>query len=223
MNDLKVIDDLSEDLESDPEFSLKVDPKRKYRMSKEQKAFISHYIEFMSIPLACDLAGISIDEGKEYFKEYNTQQEIKRINRAKYIRQFNTKMLNLKEIGGYLTSVIMDNNTSSKDNIKIGDKLKSAQMLIDINKYMDSCIKDPSMIIDCNVVDIEKEIKDLSVKSIKSLIESNKVESINVDDIPNNSLTVEQEAYIKNLPVKDLLNTIESLNIKDKGEDNEDK
>lgn len=202
---------LSAELETNPEFSLNVDPTDKYSMSEEQKTFIKNYVEFKSIPMAAELSGIDIDVAKMYFVAYSSQQEIRRINRAMYQRQFSHKLLTIDELGGYLSSLITDENVPLADRVKTMDKVRIAQMLIDLQTYKNEGIDDPSKIIDA---DIEGEIKNLSVKSIKLLIAQNnkkKDEKKKDEAIKNASsmLSPEEEVFLKTLPTKDILNLIE--------------
>ena len=202
---------LSAELETNPEFSLDVDPTDKYSMSEEQKTFIKNYVEFKSIPMAAELSGIDIDVAKTYFVAYSSQQEIRRINRAMYQRQFSHKLLTIDELGGYLSSLITDENVPLADRVKTMDKVRIAQMLIDLQTYKNEGIDDPSKIIDA---DIESEIKNLSVKSIKLLIAQNnkkKDEKKKDEAIKNASsmLSPEEEVFLKTLPTKDILNLIE--------------
>lgn len=202
---------LSAELETNPEFSLDVDPTDKYSMSEEQKTFIKNYVEFKSIPMAAELSGIDIDVAKTYFVAYSSQQEIRRINRAMYQRQFSHKLLTIDELGGYLSSLITDENVPLADRVKTMDKVRIAQMLIDLQTYKNEGIDDPSKIIDA---DIEGEIKNLSVKSIKLLIAQNnkkKDEKKKDEAIKNASsmLSPEEEVFLKTLPTKDILNLIE--------------
>lgn len=202
---------LSAELETNPEFSLNVDPTDKYSMSEEQKTFIKNYVEFKSIPMAAELSGIDIDVAKSYFVAYSSQQEIRRINRAMYQRQFSHKLLTIDELGGYLSSLITDENVPLADRVKTMDKVRIAQMLIDLQTYKNDGIDDPSKIIDA---DIEGEIKNLSVKSIKLLIAQNnkkKDEKEKNEAIKNASsmLSPEEEVFLKTLPTKDILNLIE--------------
>ena len=202
---------LSAELETNPEFSLDVDPTDKYSMSDEQKTFIKNYVEFKSIPMAAELSGLDIDTAKAYFVAYSSQQEIRRINRAMYQRQFSHKLLTIDELGGYLSSLITDENVPLADRVKTMDKVRIAQMLIDLQTYKNEGIDDPSKIIDA---DIEGEIKELSVKSIKLLIAQNnkkKDEKKKNEAIKSASsmLSPEEEVFLKTLPTKDILNLIE--------------
>ena len=208
---------LKTELDKNPEFSLKVDPLDKYSMST-QKAFIKNYVEFKSVPMAAELSGIDIDTAKSYFVAYSSQQEIRRINRAMYQRQFSHKLLTIDELGGYLSSLITDENVPLADRVKTMDKVKIAQMLIDLQTYKNEGIEDPSKLIN---TDIEGEIKELSVKSIKLLIaqtdKKKKDEKDKVVETVDTTLSPEEETFLKTLPTKDILNLIEETN-KDKGE-----
>lgn len=202
---------LSAELETNPEFSLDVDPTDKYSMSDEQKTFIKNYVEFKSIPMAAELSGLDIDTAKAYFVAYSSQQEIRRINRAMYQRQFSHKLLTIDELGGYLSSLITDENVPLADRVKTMDKVRIAQMLIDLQTYKNEGIDDPSKIIDA---DIEGEIKNLSVKSIKLLIAQNnkKKDEKKKDEVikmTDSMLSPEEEVFLKTLPTKDILNLIE--------------
>jgi len=206
-------EELTHELSTNLEFSLDVDPENKYNMSDEQKTFVKNYVEFKSIPMAADLSQIDLETAKMYFIAYSSQQEIRRINRAMYQRQFSQKLLTIDEIGGYLSSLILDENVPLADRVKTMDKVRIAQMLIDLQMYKHDAINNPDNIIDIN---IESQIKDLSVKSIKALIsESNKkdtkkeTKNIQLD----NTLSVEEEAFLKTLPAKEIL---EILNEGDK-------
>lgn len=200
-------------LETSPEFSLEVDPEGKYRMSDEQKKFIQTYIQFKNIPLTCQLTGVSEEKGKAYYLAYESQLEIRRINLAMYHRQFSNKLLDLDEIGGWLSSVLVD-EVPIADRLQMKDKLKVAQMIIDLNNLKRTAFSDPSVI---DTVEVSEQIKDLSVKSIKRLIEEtnnpeksikNKEEIIEKIDSDNN-LSGEEIAYLRTLPVEKLLELLE--------------
>ena len=219
--ELAVIEEKSSDLqaayikelESNPEYSLKVNPEDKYDMSETQVKFVERYVDVKSIALASELCGISADEGKGYYLAYSSQQEIRRINRALYKRQFANRLLSLDEIGGYLTSLLTDENVATADRLKTVDKLRVAQMLIDLNKMKIDSLNDPSKLMSPS---IDLEIKNLSVETIRQLLrqEKRKQEKIEVEKIMEEDATIEELAYLQTLPTKDLLNIIEDTNKK---------
>ena len=200
-------------LETDPEYSLDVDPTNKYGMEENQKEFIKQYVQFKNIPLACQLANITEKEGRAYYLAFSSQQEIRRINLAMYHRQFSTKLLNIDQIGGYLTSLLTDENVPVSDRLTTKDKLKVAQMIIDLNELKRTAFSDPTVI---DTIEVTEQIKDLSVNSIKQLISAshNSKSGNSKDEIieqlnEENNLSGEEIAYLKTLPLDQLLGLLE--------------
>lgn len=202
---------LTKELNENVEFSLTVDPTNKYSMSDSQKAFVRHYVDFKSIPMAAELSGIDLDTAKSYYVAYSTQQEIRRLNRALYQRQFSNKLLTIDEIESWLSSLITDENVPVADRVKTMDKVKIAQMLIDLQLYKHDAINNPQNIID---VDIESQIKKLSIKSIKSLISQTNEKKDDKNMTKENlsvNMTPEEDAFLKTLPAKDVLNLMNDM------------
>ena len=197
------------ELDTNPKYSLSVDPLNKYSMSEPQKKFIQYYVEFKNISTAAELAEISMEVAKQFFVAFSTQAEIRRINLALYQRQFCNKMLDLDQIGGYLTSLLTDDNVTIADRLKTSDKLRVAQMLIDLNKFKAESMMDPMTLM---TKDIDVEIKSLSVATIRSLIKTQREMNDEKKEIISSvadDMTPEESAYLSTLPTKDLLKLIE--------------
>ena len=209
-----------EEIESNPAYSLQVDPEDKYKMGDLQKKFIEHYVNFKNVNTAAELTGIDQDTAKQFFIAYSTQQEIRRINLALYQRQFCNRLLSIDEIGGYLTSLLTGENVPIADQARtITDKLRIVTMLIELNKLKSNGMQDPTVIMQKN---IDIQIKDLSVQTIRQLIDTqesmaDKQKVIEVMNTESN-LTPEEEAYLSTLPTEDLLNLIEQSNKEKKNE-----
>lgn len=203
------------DLENNPKYSLDVDPENKYDMSNQQKEFIKYYCEFKNLPAAASLANIDVDTARNYFTSYSTQQEIRRINKSLYHRQFSKKLLTVDEIGGYLSSLITDENIPISDRLKPIEKIQVAKILLDLNEMKNKAIDNPNIIINNN---IENELKDLSVSTIKQLLSnSNKdelkakdelIDKINIDD----TLNIEEINMLRSLSTNELLTLINDIN-----------
>jgi len=186
-------------------------------MSDDQKNFIKNYIQFKSIPLAAELSKIDLETAKAFFVAYSTQNEIRRVNSILCKIQFGQKMMSLDDIGGYLTSLIIDNDIPVADRLKTVDKLKVIKMLIDLHVLKTEAVIDPSVITDR---DIEADIKELSVDTIKQLLYTNNIkenndkneliEKLNIDNV----LSAEEIDYLKTLSTKELLELID-LNTKE--------
>lgn len=151
-------------------FSLDVDPLGEYDMTDKQKTFIKNYVEYGNVPLAAQLSEIDEQEAMVYFRKDSTQFEIRRIKSARYHRVFAGKMLTLDEVGGYLTALIMDEVPVS-ERVKPTEKIKVADMIIKINDMKSRAMNDP---ITIDAIDVEEQLKSLSLSSIQSLIDSSK-------------------------------------------------
>lgn len=201
--------ELVNELDTNLEYSLTVDPLNKYNLSDSQKKFIEMYVQFKSIPMCAELCGIDIETAKQYFVSYASQQEIRRINRALYKRQFSKKLLSIDEIGGWLSSLLTDEDIPLADRVSSTQKIRVAQMLIDLNTYKHEAILNPESVM---TTDIENEVKSLSIKSIKSLLynqekssnEDKKLQLMN-EVKKETTLLPEEEAFLKSLSVKELL------------------
>lgn len=199
-------------LTTDPKYSLLPDPEGKLGLPEVVKTFIEHYVQFKNVATAADLAGISMDEAKQYFVSYNVQQEIRRINRALYHRQFYNKLLTIDELGGYLSSLLTDENVPVADQLRTVDKLRVVDMLIKLNEVKGAAIEDPSTIM---YKDLEFEVKDLSVETIAALLASGETISQKNEILAKlnaSNLTPEEKEYLRSLPIKDLLQLIEDIN-----------
>ncbi len=201
------------ELETNPKYSLKVNPEGKYKMSEMQVKFIERYVDVKSIATAAEYCDISMEEARGYYLAYSSQEEIRRINLALYKRQFATRLLSLDEIGGYLTSLLTDHNVATADQLKPTDKLRVAQMLIDLNKLKIDSLNDPSTLMSTS---IDVQIKNLSVETIRQLLSQEKKKNgrIEVEKIAEEDASVEELAYLSTLPTQDLLDIIEDSNKK---------
>ena len=209
MNQLQ--QDYIKEVENNLEYSLSVDPENKYNMCEGQKKFIEYYIQFKNVETAAELTGIDMDMAKQYFVSWNTQQEIRRINRALYHRQFNSKLLSLDEIGGYLTSLLTDENVPIGDQLKSRDKLAVAKMIIDLIELKKESFENPNVIMNKN---LDIQIKNLSINTIQSLLNQNEKDKIELKNklYENEDLSIEEKSYLETLPTETLLQLIEDSN-----------
>lgn len=195
------------ELDTNPKYSLEVDPLDKYHFCDAQKDFIKFYCDYKNVGTAAELACIDIELAKAYFISFDTQSEIRRINLAMYQRQFATKLASIDQIGGYLTSLLID-AVPTADRLKTTDKLRVAQMIIDLNKLKIEGFSDPATVMS---KDLDLQIKDLSIETIKTLLQQSNPKTKKTIDVTNFSevLTPEESAYLETLPTDDLLKIIE--------------
>lgn len=201
------------ELELNPKYSLNVDPENKYSMSDLKKMFVKYYIEFRNVNTAADLCNIDMDAAKELFKDFAVQNEIRRINLALYQRQFATKLLDVDQLGGYLSSLLIDAYTPIADRLTTNEKLRVVDMLLKLNELKAEAFKNPTIIIE---KDINEQLKDLSVDALKALLSdtstniNKKVDLIDKLD-KDNTLTMEDKAYLETLSTTELLQLINDI------------
>lgn len=202
-------------IKNNPQYSLIVDPENKYNLTLQQKEFIGLYCEFKNIQLAAMMSNLELEEAMTLYSSYPCQQEIRRINLAMYQTQFANKLISLNELGGYLTSLLCD-AVPSGDKLSPSDKLKVAQLILDLNKALKETPNEVKDIID---IPIDTQIKDLSIKSIKALLEANKnkdkikeeKEKI-IESFENfDNFSQEEISFLNTLSTKELLGLLDSM------------
>lgn len=214
-----IIEQHATTLDTNPEYSLLVDPENKYNMSDEQKQFVALYCKTKNLQLVQAMMQIDTEVSNRYFMSYSSQQEIRRINKAMLQRRFQTKMLNLNEIGGYLSSLITDEDVPLADRLSSKDKLQVAGMIIDLNKLKAETIKDTNVI---DYKDVEETAKTMSIDAIRTMLSAKKsnkelisknfekdkiISQMNVDNI----LLPEEIDYLKSLSVAELMQMLNSI------------
>lgn len=165
-------DALIDALNADPRFSLDPDPTGKLGLNNEQKKFIKCYDEFHSIPLAANMAGLTEEEGRDFFFDPACKSERLRINRVRNYRKFSRRLLTIDEIGGYLTSMLVDEDMSAGDMLSSKEKLQITRQIIDLNKLKAEALANPRIIE--NVDYSDTGIQDLEPEDLKKLIERTK-------------------------------------------------
>lgn len=221
----EIEENFKEELETNPKYSLKVDPENRYRLSQIEKDFIKGMVDYKSLKFVTGvLLNLDFQEGLEIYNRYAVQEEIKRINLAMYARRFCSKMADLDAIGGFLTTAITDENVPVADRLTGKEKLAAARMLIELNQIKAGAIVDPDII---DVTAIENDIKNLRVDDIKTLI-ANSSEDDEITEKKNELiskidadglLSPEETTYLRSMSVEELERILNELN--NKGETNE--
>lgn len=201
----------TDSLNNDPKYSLEVDPENHFDFKEEDKSFIKLYVELKNFVLVSTAMKKPVEEIIKIHAQFSVQEEIRRINKALFHRQIAQKMLNLQGIGGYVTSLLMDQvPVGAQLNPK--DKLKAAQILVDINKLQMEAIDKPEVIAE---KDFSSDLSNLSLETIRQLIDTNdKIEEkkdiinkLNID----NKLSEEEISYLKTLSIPELLDLWNSI------------
>ena len=201
------------ELNTNPKYSLEPDPTGDLQLTVVDKEFINYYVQFKNVNTVAQIMKLNQEAANELFIKYDIQQEIRRINAALYQRQFASKLLSLDEIGGYLSSLLTDTFVPLADQLKPMEKLRVVDTLLKITELKRASIVNPTLIM---AKDIDIQLKDLSVETIKNLLaQTTNVEHKNeiIEEIDeDNVLTVEEKAYLESLPTKELLKLVDDTN-----------
>lgn len=196
-----------EKIESDMKYSLNVDPLGTYGFCEEHKQFIKTYMNIGNVGDAADLCGISIEDALNYYRTFGTTEEINRISMAMYQRQFTTGLLDVDQIGGYLTSLIVNANMLDCDKLETKDKIKVAQMIIDLNILKQKTFDNPEIIA---TVEVKDQIQNMSAEEIRQILDKPKKDKdekdrLNLVSELSKDLSEEEIDYLKGLSLEELM------------------
>lgn len=197
------------ELATNPEFSLDADPTGELKLSDFEKQFISLYIDYRDIAKVADLLLVSVEEAKDLLIQYKIRNEIRRINRAIYHHQFNRQLISMNNIEGYLSSLLTDDCVPEADRLKPLEKLKVIDELLKVNELKMIGMANPKTLID---KDLDVQIRALSITTIKTLLAASgklKENSKLINQIDDDNLTAEEKAYLSTLPTNELLELID--------------
>ena len=187
----KLKEEYALELQNNPELSLSIDPTNKYKFDDTEKKFIEAYIQTKNVGYAISVSEMDESKSMGFLMDYRTQSEIRRINKAICQLQFQTKMVTLDEIGGYLTA-LLEGNAVLAEQPSMQDKMKIVEMLLKVHQIQQDAIKEPQTLLQR---DLNIDLSKLSTKTIKALIDNYKVNDI--DEIMNSNMTPEEIANLK--------------------------
>lgn len=202
------------ELESNPKYSLDVDPEGKYNLNPVQKSFITNYVNFKNVNTAAEVSGYNQDDANKFFVSYACQQEIRRINMALYQRRFASKLISIDEISGYLSSLLTDEYVPLADQLSSTEKLKVVDTLIRLNEMKQNAMKNPAELMNSN---IDTDLKNMSITTIQQLIvqanEPDGKKNMLLQTVDSkNVLTPEERSYLETLPTTELIKIVNDIN-----------
>ena len=205
----KLQQDIEDSLLYDPKYAVYPDPDGTLGLSEQEKSFIVAYTETKSVSMSAELCSMPFDLARKYFCSNRIQREIRRINRAMYYHHFMKRFLTIDELGGYLTSVLTDDNVAETDRLTSLEKLDVVRLIIQLNEYKAMALHNPSQAMEADF-----DISDLSIETIQQLLSTSKDSSEKealINSLPKYRLSTEEIEYLKSLPLETLKNIIQSI------------
>lgn len=202
-----------QEIDKDTSMSLEVSQK----FNDNEREFIRLWIDYRNIVVVASMMNVSNEECQAMLSDYRIRNEIDRISIALTQRRFATRLMNMDEIEGYLTSMITDENVPYAERLTSDDKLKAIKLLMDAKEFKKNMIDNPDNMID---VSIDTTVKDMSIDSIKLLLsnsDSNPDKKKLIDLYSSeNSLSPQEIASLNSMSSEELLKLVEKLNDKNK-------
>lgn len=212
MNDLE--DNFQEMIRTDPKYSLEIDPTNRYYFTEKEIDFIANMIQYRNVQFVTTvLMNIPLEEGIAIYKKYSVQSEIKRINLAMYARRFATKMADLDQLGGYLTSGLIDDNMPIAERWGPKEKLTAAKLLMSLNMLKKKALNAPEVV---EVVEIQKDLEKLSPNELKQLIEYNDDDNLEKEKLigiinEDNLLSMEELKNLRMMSLEELRELVATI------------
>lgn len=201
-------------VETDPKYSLSIDPLGVCDFTDEEADFIAYMIQYKNVQFVTTvLMNLSLQKGVEIYKSYKVQEEIKRLNRALYARRLTGSMATLDQIGSYLTSGLLDENVPIADRWSAKEKIAASSLLVKLNILKKNAVNEPKVL---EVIEVQRDLEKLNPNDIKKLIEMNdegNSEKEKLIDIINEDglLSMEEVANLRSMPLKDLQDLVDTI------------
>lgn len=212
-------------IDTDPKYSLEIDPTGRYHFSKEDEDFISYMVQYRNVQFVSTvMMNISIERGIKMYKRYDISSELKRINLAMYARRFATKMANLDQIGGYLTSGLVDDNVPIAERWSPKEKLTATKLLIGLNTLKRESLEKPEVL---NAVEIQEDLAKLNPNDIKKLIEYNDEDQVEKERLINlinegDLLSMEEKKTLQMMDLSELTDLASTILEGEKDDENDE-
>lgn len=202
---------LIEKLKTDPLYSLEADPTGALNLTNEEKRFIELYINYRNFGVVSTMMNIKVEDAVNIYMKFDVKNEIERINSAIYKHQYCKKMIDIDEIGGYLSSLMDDSFVPEVDRLKPMDKVKVADMILKVRQIQNEILQRNQEIIDVGKTD--DALKELSVSSIKQLIDNIESGDSALDEeteqkIKDSTMSPSDIDALKSLPTTDIISIL---------------
>lgn len=161
-----------EELSKDKRYSLEVDSAGHYNLDEQHKLFIYLYSHYENLKKVCELMEIEEHLGRDYLLRYATQQELRRLNLARYHRRIATNMISYQDLGSYMSSLLISDVNTEGDKLSQSNKLQLIRLMMDWHKGMLEFTQHPEELIHQSV---EEELEELKASDIKELLQKKKL------------------------------------------------
>lgn len=181
---------------------------KKITLSPLQKDFLFIFFQTNSLTTTKNYLNISLEDVVKIYKDPLIQDILRILQLHRHREIFKMKMLNLEEIGSYLSNQLLDLNLGEADRLTPKEKLEATKLLLDVHTKLNNSIQNPIELDSYQILDMQ--LKNLSISTIKSLLNSDKKNSLSQssNSIDNSDNSNQSHSFQESI----LLNTTPILN-----------
>lgn len=150
-------------------YSLEIDPEDTYKFSDIEKGFIRYMVETNDIHKVSKILKITDLQAQNIYFKYGIKDEITRIKSAIRHKQTSRKMLTLSELGGYSSSLIMD-ECPEYERIDQKEKTKLMNILLKIHEMQSKIIDNPD-VVDVVPESTVTDVKNCSAEELRAMLD----------------------------------------------------
>lgn len=156
-------------LSMEPQYSLNVDPKNEYNLLPKEKQFVKYMVELNDINQVGKILKLNEFQIQTIYFKYGVREEIVRIKSAIRHRQCSRKMLTLSELGGYASSMIMDEGPEY-EKIDAKTKVKYMDIVLKIHDAQSKVIDSPE-VLDIVPEATVADVKNCSAEELRAMLD----------------------------------------------------
>lgn len=130
---------LDEDCEEFREYAssleFHIDAQNEYFMTDIQKEFVFLYTQYHDPFVVGEMLHLTLEETFEVWSNYYVKRALEQLGKIMFYKQLAVKLDSIDELGGYLTSLLTDQNIPECDKLSPKEKLSICDLIIKLNEY----------------------------------------------------------------------------------------
>lgn len=130
---------LDEDCEEFREYAssleFHIDTQNEYFMTDVQKEFVLLYTQYHDPFVVGEMLHLTLEETFEVWSNYYVKRALEQLGKIMFYKQLAIKLDSIDELGGYLTSLLTDQNIPECDKLSPKEKLSICDLIIKLNEY----------------------------------------------------------------------------------------
>lgn len=112
-----------------------LDTQNEYFMTDIQKEFVFLYTQYHDPFVVGEMLHLTLEETVEVWSNYYVKRALEELAKILFHKQLVTKLDSVDELGGYLTSLLTDQNIPECNKLSSKEKLSVCDLIIKLNEF----------------------------------------------------------------------------------------